>query len=272
MHCPDFVPFDGTFEPTYSGGRLEGQWLLEALGEFHESNLITDILYKVKGGKEANVYCCAAHPDTGEALLAAKVYRPEAFRAMKNDGLYRLGREERSADGKAIRDKRAQRAMHKRTAIGKAMRSASWINHEYGALCEVFDAGVAVPEPIAINERTILMTYLGDAARAAPTLHEADLDRPAARAAFDVVTDSIARMLETGHVHGDLSAYNILYHHDRPFIIDLPQTVDPHTHPMARELLRRDVDRVCDYFRRRGLDCDPAGLTNDLWNSHIRRA
>ncbi len=264
------APTDGAFEPTYTGGKLESAFLLDSLTEFHDDQLIADVLYKVKGGKEANVYCCAAHPRLGGGLLAAKLYRPERFRAMKNDGLYRLGREETSADGQAIRDKRALRAMHKRTRAGRAMRSASWIHYEYRALCDLYDAGGDVPEPVSINQRAILMEYLGDRNRAAPTLHEVALDPARARLIFDDLLRNVALMLDGGRVHGDLSPYNVLFHDDRAVIIDLPQCVDPHTHPHGYELLQRDIERLCAYFARQGAPRDPHIITADLWKRCVR--
>ena len=36
---------------------------------FYEDWLITEVLHVVKSGKEATVYCCRAHPHTGEKLI-----------------------------------------------------------------------------------------------------------------------------------------------------------------------------------------------------------
>ncbi len=69
---------DGSFSPTYVGSKYERLWVLSWLGPFYDNKQITDVLHRVKGGKEANVYCCAAHPDTGLELMAAKVYRPRS--------------------------------------------------------------------------------------------------------------------------------------------------------------------------------------------------
>lgn len=256
---------DDTHPTTYTGTRNEQAWIEQSLGEFFDDQLITDVLFKVKGGKEANVYCCAANPGSGLGLVAAKIYRPAAFRAMKNDGLYRLGREEVDGEGKAIRDSRGQRAMHKRSKVGQAFRSMSWIHHEFGALKELYDAGCDVPEPIAINERAIMMTYFGDTHRAAPTLHEVGLEVSEAVRIYKRVEQNLELMMRCGRVHGDLSAYNILYDEGEPVIIDLPQTVDPFKHPGAFDLLHRDVDRICTYFRKQGVDCDVADLTARLW-------
>jgi RIO kinase 1 len=150
------------------------------------------------------------------------------------------------------------------------MRSGSWIHFEYQTLCDLFNAGVDVPEPVTINDRAILMEFVGDAGRAAPTLHEVGLSTDEAESLFDDVMRNITDMLEAGRVHGDLSAFNILYDRGRAVIIDLPQCVDPWRHPMAFELLSRDVDRVCGYFKRQGVACDAGRLTVDLWRRSRR--
>ena len=77
---------------TYTPTDMERLYLNEALGSFFEDQLIADILYKVRVGKEATCYCCRAHRQAGEGLVAAKVYRPGKFRAMRNDWYYRIGR------------------------------------------------------------------------------------------------------------------------------------------------------------------------------------
>jgi RIO kinase 1 len=53
-------------------------------------------------------------------------------------------------------------------------------------------------------------------------------------------------------VHGDLSAFNILIHHDEPVIIDLSQSlvVD---HPLSNELLNRDINNLIKDFKKIGI-------------------
>ena len=58
---------------TYTPTDPERVYLLESLGGFFEDQWLTDILYKVRVGKEATCYCCRAHPETGLDLIAAKV-------------------------------------------------------------------------------------------------------------------------------------------------------------------------------------------------------
>ena len=81
-----------SFKFTYKAARFEEWWLLESLGDFYEHKWISDVLRRVKGGKEASVYLCRSGPATGAPLVAAKVYRPRSLRNLKNDGQYRTGR------------------------------------------------------------------------------------------------------------------------------------------------------------------------------------
>ena len=53
-------------------------------------------------------------------------------------------------------------------------------------------------------------------------------------------------------VHADLSEYNILYHKERLYIIDVSQSVE-HDHPRSLEFLRMDIKNVSDFFRRKNI-------------------
>ena len=261
---PDASPF------TYQGGRAERAYLLESAADFLADELIADVLFKVKGGKEANVYCCRAHPSlrrsTGHDLVALKLYRPGEFRAMKNDAAYRLGREEVDAGGKAQRKSRALRAMSKRTKVGRAMRSTSWTRHEYGALEDLMHAGCDVPTAVASNANSILMQFIGDEYGAAPTLHDAQLNRAEAEAALHLSLQNLRRMLDADRVHGDLSAYNLMWWRGKVVVIDLPQCVSADANPLAYSFLLRDVEHVCSHFRKLGLETpEPGAYTDKLW-------
>jgi RIO kinase 1 len=57
---------------------------------------------------------------------------------------------------------------------------------------------------------------------------------------------------ECNLVHGDLSEYNILWHDNRPVIIDVSQSVE-HAHPYANDFLRKDISNITDFFGKKGL-------------------
>src|SRR6185436_7902765 len=76
------------FSSAFEGIKEEKAWIAENLTQFYHGRLITEVSRRVKGGKEANVYCCLAYPASGYDLLAAKLYRPRKFRSLKNTTQY----------------------------------------------------------------------------------------------------------------------------------------------------------------------------------------
>ncbi|HMN28214.1 MAG TPA: RIO1 family regulatory kinase/ATPase, partial [Caldilineaceae bacterium] len=243
------------FKTTYKPARFEEGWLLSSLETFYDRLLISDVLMRVKGGKEANVYLCQADPASGFDLVAAKVYRPRGMRNLRNDWLYREGREIAiSASGvNRRRADRVLRALKNKSEFGKEIAHSSWINHENGALDTLNRLGGAVPKPIATGENALLMGYLGDRLRAAPPLHEVTLDSQEVAPLFFEVMRNIELMLQNGMIHGDLSAYNILYWEGKITLIDFPQVTMSASNPSAYMILTRDVQRVCEYFATQGL-------------------
>jgi RIO kinase 1 len=116
------------------------------------------------------------------------------------------------------------------------------------------------------------MEYIGDESLPAPTLSDVSLAREEAVGLFAVVIDNVRLMLENHFVHGDLSAYNILYWAGKMAIIDFPQVVDARVNPNAHVLLRRDVQRVCDYFARYQVRSDPTRIVRELWEPYMGSA
>ena len=254
------------FRPTFTGGRLEKRWLRESLGGFYVDEWFTDILFRVKGGKEATVYCCQAHPATGHELIAAKVFRPRIFRAMKNDSLYKTGRLIKSGEGK-YPDERTARALKKRSAYGLFLDSYSWCQHEVSMLETLYAAGVNVPRVLTSSPNAILMEFVGDEVMGAPILHAVTLERDEAQALYEGLIEDVRRMLQSFVVHADLSAYNVLYWDGEARIIDLPQAIDALRHPQGYELFARDIERLATYFRRQGVDVDAPTVAFDLWQA-----
>ena len=252
------------FHPTFPGGRQEKAWILESLSSFYVEEWFTVVLYRVKGGKEATVYCCRAHPSTGHDLIAAKVFRPRMFRAMKNDALYKTGRLIVSKEGN-YPDSRTARALKKRSRYGRALDASSWCAHEAQTLDTLWAAGAEVPRVLAHSRNAILMEYVGDEHGAAPILHGLTLDEDEATRVLDRLLRNVQAMLSCFVVHADLSPYNVLYWQGDVRVIDLPQAVDALRHPQAYELFARDVDRLLAYFARLGLVVDSQHLAFDLW-------
>ncbi len=259
------------FKFTYKAARFEEWWLLDSLGSLYEHKWITDVLRRVKGGKEASVYQCQPGAEVDAPLVAAKVYRPRSLRNLKNDAEYRIGRVDLDEDGNALIKRADIHAIAKRTNYGEELRHQSWIAYEFKTLETLFEAGVDVPKPYAMEKNAILMSFVGDLAVAAPSLSSVGLDLDEARPLFERVIRNIDIMLTNERIHGDLSAYNILYWEGDIKLIDFPQVVLPGSNPSSWRIFQRDVMRICQYFSAQGVRCDARTLAADLWTSHGHR-
>lgn len=257
-----------SFQFTYQAARFEQAWLLESLGAFYEQRWISDVLRKVKGGKEASVYLCLAGEAVEADLLAVKVYRPRMLRNLKQDHAYREGRAELDSEGNQLLNDGALHAIAKRTAFGEQLRHQSWISYEYNTLQALFAAGADVPRPYALANNAILMDYIGDLGVAAPALNEISLDRAEAQSLFERLLRNLDILLAQQRVHGDLSAYNILYWQGDITLIDFPQVVSPNGNRNAYQIFERDVLRACEYFAQMGVSCQPRKLAASLWAKH----
>ncbi|MBK8025734.1 MAG: hypothetical protein IPK19_31165 [Chloroflexi bacterium] len=256
---------------TYQPSRFEAGWLADSLRPFYDRGLIIDVLARVRGGKEASVYVCQASPAIGVPLLAAKVYRPRMFRQMRNDSMYREGREILTESGKVVKktDHRVMRAIGKKTGFGVEVAHTSWLMYEQNTLQTLAGAALDVPHPYGSAPNAILMTYYGVLGHPAPTLSLVELDPEEAQALFYRAVHNIEGMLALGFIHGDLSAYNILYWEGDITVIDFPQVVRPQANPYAEEIFRRDVSRVCDYFADQGVTTDADALVSRLWTTYV---
>jgi len=239
------------------------EYVDSSLDTFFAEGLISEVLYVVKSGKEATVYCCQGGPAAGAELLAAKVFKPLEARVFRNDAAYRQGRTR--AFGR--RDKLA---FAKKTSHGRDLQFGVWIASEYKALSMLHAVGADVPRPVSRSGGALLLEYLGDRENAAPMLSQISLPQPQAIAAFRRIIRNVALWLRYDLVHGDLSPFNILYWAGNVTIIDFPQAVDARFNQDARSLLSRDLENVCSYFERMSVEADPDRIADELWRRYRR--
>ncbi len=269
MHREDEESAKPPFNPAFLASLRDGPWVRSSLVQFYEDDLITDVVHVVKSGKEATVYCCTAHPSTGFEYLAAKIYRPRMFRSLKNDAVYRFNRAQYDLDGNIVRG-RQQRSVQKASNERKrAAQVAHWIEHEFAVQQVLYEGGVRVPRPLAQVGNSILMEYIGDLGDPAPTLQTVTLERAEAQALFDDIIENIELCLAQQCIHGDLSAYNLLYWQGIITLIDFAQGVDPHYNPDVYPLLVRDIERVCQYFSHYGVQARAEELAHAMWQRYL---
>ena len=211
--------------------------------------LATDVLYPISAGKEASIF------------LALWKNHPIVLKA------YRLW---------ATPHKLSMTKGHIRESSGKKTR---WILGliedvavaEFDVLQNCFNAGVRIPTPISRVANYLTMRFIGDGETPAPQLREVQLEAP--EYVLNEVFDQYLKMYRDAHyVHGDLSAYNILWWQDMPWIIDVPQseTVNKWSDMNKVELiLRRDIHNVLKYFESYGIERDPEHILNVFLNAYI---
>ncbi|KAL0579144.1 Serine/threonine-protein kinase rio1 [Marasmius crinis-equi] len=197
--------------------------------------LIHDVNGCISTGKEANVY----HARTPEMRhLAVKIYKTSIL-VFKDRDKYVTG-EYRFRRGYSRKNPR------------KMVRL--WAEKEMRNLKRLITAGIRCPEPIEVRENVLVMSFLGNKEGwASPRLKDAQLSPSQANDLYIELLLAIRQMYhQCKLVHADLSEYNILFHEDHLWIIDVSQSVE-HDHPHAFDFLRNDLKNVEDFFGKMGV-------------------
>jgi RIO kinase 1 len=228
------------------------------LDRFLADGHIAEVLHIIKGGKEGVVFCCRGGPLAGAELVAAKVYHQLERRGFRDDAIY----QENRLRGPRVRRERL--AMAKKSSYGRKVQFGMWARSEFETLAMLHASGADVPLPIACDDGALLMEYIGDESGPAPPLAKVELAREEAPRLLATIVRNVAMWLGLNRVHGDLSAYNVLYRRGAVTMIDFPQAIDPRFNSNARALLERDL---CRYFDRFGVRADPNRIARRLWEA-----
>ncbi|KKA29478.1 hypothetical protein TD95_003405 [Thielaviopsis punctulata] len=210
-----------------------------------ERGIFSEVHGAVSTGKEANVYDAILNPDMDDldarpVHKAVKIYKTSIL-VFKDRERYIAG-EHRFAKGA---DKSNSHKMVK-----------LWAEKEFRNLKRIYAAGIPSPEPIALKNNVLVMSFLGDKKGwAYPRLRDAPIDSEETwQAMYQQLLALMRLMYQVCRlVHADLSEYNILYFKDRLYIIDVSQSVEP-DHPHSLEFLRMDIKNVGDFFRRKSVN------------------
>jgi RIO kinase 1 len=240
-------------EPLQRGPEPRPDWLVTSQGA------IDTELGILKTGKEADVFLVERadprDPENG-VVMAAKRYRAPEHRSFHRSASY--------TEGRSMKRSRDNRALKRKSTFGREVAAGEWAVSEWGALVRLWQLGLPVPYPVQIDGMEILMEWITFEGETAPRLAQTRPGAELLASYFEQVREALARLAQSGLVHGDLSAYNIWAAGPRLVIIDLPQMVDLVGNANGMDYLLRDCANICGWFRSRGLDADEQELFGEL--------
>jgi len=125
-----------------------------------------------------------------------------------------------------------------------------WAEKELRNYRRIHQAGLPCPTPILLKSNILVMEFLGNDGWPSPRLKDAPLTEKRLRQAYVQCILILRHLYQRCRlVHGDLSEYNLLWHKDQIYVIDVSQSVET-DHPAALDFLRKDCANINDYFKK----------------------
>ncbi|MFW9972144.1 MAG: RIO1 family regulatory kinase/ATPase, partial [Candidatus Odinarchaeota archaeon] len=196
---------------------------LLALHTLVEKNIISQLGPLIGKGKESDVYSCM---DDDKNIHAAKFYRMgrTSFKSIKQ-----------------LRDIVGERGHLSWLYVNRLAAKK-----EYEALEKIYSLGLNTPKPIGYNRHVIIMSYL----RGKELVYYKSIKKPLK--IFNMIIKQYKEIYKKANmIHGDLGEFNVvLDEKGNILIIDWLQWI-PIDHPNANSLLERDIENICNYFRKK---------------------
>jgi RIO kinase 1 len=117
-----------------------------------------------------------------------------------------------------------------------------------------FNSTIPCPQPILIKQHVLVMEFLGHDGWPSPRLKDVVFSDERRNTKYYAIYRQCLHILrqlvqQCKLIHGDYSEYNLLYHHEKIYVIDVSQSVELN-HPMAMDLLKQDITNITDYFKK----------------------
>jgi RIO kinase 1 len=127
-----------------------------------------------------------------------------------------------------------------------------WAEKEVRNLKRIQLAGIKAPTPILLKSNLIIMELIGNGDVPAPRLKDAYVTD------YNDIYYRVIEIMSTMFrkckiVHSDFSEYNLLYHENQIYVIDVAQAVED-DHPNAMSFLKRDCTNINNYFEKKGVN------------------
>jgi RIO kinase 1 len=211
--------------------KIFDQRTLNAIFKLMKKGFIKFLVGVVKEGKESVVLSAK---DLSNRWVAVKVYRT-AHCDFKSMWKY------------LANDPRFTRIRKSRWHV-----VLNWCKREYKNLKIAFENKVSCPKPITFIENVLVMGFIGKNGVPAPRLIDVKLRNYSS--IYKRIVNEMKKLAKANLIHTDLSPYNILIS-DKPYIFDFSQAIT-NEHPLAKNMLRRDVKNVNKFFEKKGVNID----------------
>jgi RIO kinase 1 len=223
------------------------------LNKLSKLGFLDELIAGIKTGKEASVFL----GKNSAGFVAVKVYTDLRVRSFKRDASYR--------EGRFIGDSRIERAIEQGSQKGLNAHQILWVEEEFRQMKHLYGHGVNVPEAIAVNGISLIMEFIGDEhGNPAPRISDLRMKKDEADEAFRQSIQNLKLIVKSGRVHGDYSAFNILWHKEKAVIIDFPQVIEFKNNPNANAFLERDIHSLCKSFRKQGILADKVKVLREV--------
>lgn len=223
------------------------------LNELSRMDFLDELISGIKAGKEASVFL----GKNSSGFVAVKMYTDLRVRSFKHDEAYRNGR--------FIGDTRIQKAIEQGSQRGLDAHQMLWVQEEFRQMQHLHEHGVRVPKAIAVNGLALVMEFIGDEnGNPASRISDLKMEKAEAEEAFRQSVQNLKRIVESGRVHGDYSAFNILWHNEETVVIDFPQVMEFKNNPNAPVFLERDVRSLCRSFMKQGVIADEVKILREV--------
>lgn len=205
-----------------------------AITELEARNPGLEYIKQIKTGKEAEVHLVQANGQ----LMALKIYKENQKYSSRLDYM----------PAKGFKSRTLRKAIEQKSSYGRKRLESIWSSREYKILKKLGEYTEHVAQAYDVTQNALLIEYFGDESEPAPRLSDIKLEKDEAIYALDLVIEHIELFIELGFVHGDLSAYNILWFEQEPIIIDFPQVLVISQNDNAYARLKVDIENVKKYF------------------------
>ena len=223
------------------------------LNTLSKMGFLDELIAGIKTGKEASVFL----GKNSDGFVAVKIYTDLRVRSFKRDASYR--------EGRFIGDSRIEKAIEQGSQKGLDAHQILWVQEEFRQMKHLYGYGVNVPEAIAVNGISLIMEFIGDEnGNPAPRISDLKMEKDEAQEAFRQSVHNLKLIVKSGRVHGDYSAFNILWHIDKAVVIDFPQVMEFRNNPNAKAFLERDVHSLCKSFVKQGVKADEAKVLREV--------